>query len=89
MRTVCNQSVEKVYPLAYSFIPLVHLVNLYKYILKRRVAERFSFNISVKINGPKNAQLKRLNLAIEFANSITVKQYASWLKVQNSSSTDL
>ena len=58
----------------YSLSPLVRLVNLYKYMLKRRVPE--TFIVSVKINGPKNAQLERLNLAIELANSITVKQYA-------------
>ena len=60
--TVCSQSLKRVYPLAYSFSPLVHFVNPYKYMLKRRVPERASFNASVKLTGPRNAQSKRLRI---------------------------
>ena len=46
-----TEGLEKVYPLAYSFSPLVHLVSPDQYMLKRRLADSISFNVSVKING--------------------------------------
>ena len=48
-----TKGLEKVYPLAYSFSPLVHLVHLYKYVhadYRRVPEEKELFNVSVKLN---------------------------------------
>ena len=65
-----TEGLEKVYPLAYSFSPLVDLVHPYKYI-------------EGNLMRLKNTQLERLNLAIELAYTYPIEKSAIISKSQS------